>query len=298
MTRYISIRSGATALPEQSVAHLSHDITLQSGVLDLLANHWKVSEHNPQNMSVDIALGRGYFKKLNMTYHGYTDAIESVVITANNSGNPRISAIVGYVDLSVIPNAESTNNLKFIEVPGAAAASPVPALDSEIQNAIGSGNPFQRLAHVTVPNGATAIPNSNIADARSPAYFKFLSGIKDTDIVNPNITNAQVNTSYQKIMPFTDAGTIPLDMNVAQAWIGTINGNRLFSVQNMKVGQKLELDITFGTGNLNPSFSIPIDWPDQVIPVFTPIAGKTDSVIIKCYAVNKYRGYIAGQNYL
>ena len=118
MANKISIRGGASALVEEQVAHLSHDITLQSGVLDIVNNHWKVAEHNPQNLSVDIAVGRGYFKKTTMTYQGYSEAVNTASIGANNSGNPRIDAIVWYVDLGATPNADASNVMKTMVVAG------------------------------------------------------------------------------------------------------------------------------------------------------------------------------------
>jgi hypothetical protein len=187
MAKYISIRQGTSAHPEQSVAHLTHDLIYQTGVVDLTSD-WKVTEHNPQNMSVDIAQGRGFFKKTVMTYHGYSDAVENITINANNSGNPRIDAVVLYVDLSATPNSDASNVLKSIVVQGTPASSPVAPTDNEIQTAIGSGNPFLRLVNVYVANGASSITNANITDTRVPAYLKIPGGIKNCDdiILNNN----------------------------------------------------------------------------------------------------------------
>jgi hypothetical protein len=185
MAKYISIRQGTSAHPEQSVAHLTHDLIYQTGVVDLTSD-WKVTEHNPQNMSVDIAQGRGFFKKQVMTYHGYSDAVENITIGANNSGNPRIDAVVLYVDLSATPNSDASNVLKSIVVQGTPASSPVAPTDNEIQTAIGSGNPFLRLANVYVASGASSITNANITDTRVAAYLKTPGGIKNCDDITLN----------------------------------------------------------------------------------------------------------------
>src|SRR5690349_11459026 len=99
MSKRVSVRAGASAIPEESIDHITHDLVTDSGVLDLANNDWKVSEHSPQNMSVDVAVGRGFFRKTAMTYHGVSDAIENLAIGANSSGNPRLDAIVIYVDI-------------------------------------------------------------------------------------------------------------------------------------------------------------------------------------------------------
>lgn len=176
----LSVRGGATAIPEESIDHITHDLVTASGVLDLANNDWKVSEHSPNDMSVDVAVGRGYFKKTSMTYHGVTDAIENLAITSNSSGNPRIDAIAIYADLGASPNADASNTLKFIVVAGTAASSPVAPNDSAIQSAIGAGNPFLRLAEVRVESGASSIVNAKITDTRVGVTWRSLGSISLT----------------------------------------------------------------------------------------------------------------------
>lgn len=176
----LSIRGGASAIPEESADHLSHDLVLTSGVLDLLNNDWKVSEHSPNNMSVDIAVGRGFFKKTAVTYHGVTDAIENPAITSNSSGNPRIDAVAIYADLGAVPNADASNCLKFIVVAGTPASSPVAPDDTAVQSAVGAGNPFLRLANVRVESGASSIVNAKITDTRVNATWRSLGSVSLT----------------------------------------------------------------------------------------------------------------------
>lgn len=292
MGKYISIRSGATALPEQSVAHLTHDIIYQNGVLDLDGNHWKVTEHNPQNMSVDIAVGRGYFKKTVITYHGYTDSVENPAIAANNSGNPRIDAVVVYVDLAVSANTDASNVLKFLVVQGSPNASPIAPTDGEIQTAVGSGNPFIRLANVTVANGASSITNANIADTRVPAYTKFPAGIYDTNLIKPKVSG-----SYQNAITDTDGATITLDMAKANVHDITLGGNRTLAVTNITTNQYFQVDlIQDATGGRSVTWWSGIKWPDNIPPVLTPTANKRDSFLFRYLGSNQYAGYTVGQN--
>jgi len=290
MAKYISIRSGATALPEQSVAHLTHDLIYQTGVVDLTSD-WKVTEHNPQNMSVDIAQGRGFFKKTVMTYHGYSDAVENITINANNSGNPRIDAVVLYVDLSATPNSDASNVLKSIVVQGTPASSPVAPTDNEIQTAIGSGNPFLRLANVYVANGASSITNANITDTRVPAYLKTPSGIKDQKIINPTTKGGK-----QEVYETSGNGSITLDFGSYNVFKITLTGNAALSFINNEVGQFRKIDL-IQDGNGSRTVTWPaIKWPDGVTPVLTPTANKTDSFVIEVIGTNQYNGYIVGQN--
>lgn len=184
MGKYISIRSGATALPEESVAHFVHDLLYQSGVLNP-STHWKVSEHSPQGMSVDIATGRGFFRKTTMTYHGYSDAIETVTITANSSGNPRIDSIVAYVDLSATPDSNASNVLTMVTVAGTPASSPTAPDSTAILASIGAGNPYIVLANIAVADSASSIINANITDVRPAALIQLLGGLYGTEITAP-----------------------------------------------------------------------------------------------------------------
>lgn len=173
----VSIIANADAIPEESLAHLTHDLVTASGVLDLANDDWKVSEHSPQNMSVDVAIGRGYFKKTSMTYHGVSDAVENLAIGANSSGNPRIDAVVVYVDVTTDPNDDGSNVLLMAVIAGTASSTPVAPNDSAIQSAIGAGFPFLRLAEVRVESGASSIVNAKITDTRAGVTWRSLGSV-------------------------------------------------------------------------------------------------------------------------
>lgn len=104
-------------------------------------------------------------------YHGWNTASEPLTISANASGNPRIDAVVAYVDLAV-QSAVSNDNpaaLKFKVVAGTAAASPVAPTDAEIQASVGASNPWLPLAIVAVANGFSSIVTGDITNQRSVA---------------------------------------------------------------------------------------------------------------------------------
>lgn len=298
MGKYVSIREGASALPEQSVAHMTHDLIYQSGVLDLAADHLKVSEHNPQNRSVDVADGRSYYKKTTVTYHGYVDtnavtaSPENVAIAANNTGNPRKDAVVAYIDTAASANADASNVLKLQVVQGEADPSPTIPSDGDIQSDIGSGKPFIRLANVTVADGATVITNADIEDTRPAAYVRLAAGL-----YNSLLLNSKMGGNYHQVKQLTGSGTIDLDCAVHNVFEITKSGDITLTISNMQVGQYIQIDtIQNGTGGYDTTWFASIKWPDNVVPTETQTANKRDSFVIKKIATNSYVGYIAGQN--
>lgn len=123
------------------------------------------------NKSVDISVGDAFFDYNFYAYFAWNTATvndSSTVITDNTSGNPRIDTVVAYIDLTVIDNTNSNNPgaLKFMVVAGTPAGSPSAPSSPTIQSAVGSGNPFIKLANVAVANGFTSIVNANITDVR------------------------------------------------------------------------------------------------------------------------------------
>lgn len=292
MGKYVSIRSGASALPEQSVAHLTTDLIYQSGVRDKSGGDWEVSAHNPNDLSVDIAVGRGYFKKTSICYHGYSDAVENLPISANNSGNTRIDAVVAYVDLSEVPNSDASNVLKFVVVEGTPASSPSPPSDDDIQGVIGSGNPFIRLANVTVADGASAISDSDISDQRPEAYVQIPASIYET-----LLRECELRGTYQTKVDDSDASTITFDLSKGNIHSVTLRGNRSLQVTNVKVGQifiiRLKQD---STGSRTVNWWSGIKWVDGVEPVLTTTPNKTDVFGFICVGEGSYDGFIIGQN--
>ena len=122
-------------------------------------------------MNVSVATGNGLIS----TGNGYarriaTDAVNSVTLTAASTANPRIDAIVAYIDNSVSPTTTVTDNtngiLKFKAVAGSPAATPSRPTAASIQSSVGASNPYMVLSYVTVPKNATAISTGTFVDAR------------------------------------------------------------------------------------------------------------------------------------
>lgn len=181
-----TIRSGGTQHTERSVLQIITDLVTASGVLDLSAtNHLLVTAQSPTpTMNLDVAKGDAII--VDPTGNAYpvnVDAVANPTITANASGNPRIDAIVAYIDKSASPNSDSSNVAKIAVVAGTPAASPTAPDDTAIHSSIGSSNPYIRLADVTVVSGASSITSDKIVDKRtaitirlSSPYFRFSGG--------------------------------------------------------------------------------------------------------------------------
>lgn len=299
MGKYIGMRADATALLEHQMAHLTIDSVYQSGVLDLSGNHFKVIEHSPNNKSVDVYDGIGYFKKTSMTYRGLIDtdsqtaSKENVAITSNSSGNPRIDAIVVYVDVNITSNADASNVLKLKAVAGTPAASPTAPSDGDIQSDIGAGCPFIRLANVAVANGFTSIVNANITDMRTEAYKQWSAPHYQEKLIKPTVQGSKQDTDAQSL----GTGTLTLDCEKKNVFEVTLTGNITLALSNVSVGQIINIDlIQDGTGSRMVTWFSGIKWPDNVAPTLTTTASKRDSFVIKCVGSGAYIGYIAGQN--
>ena len=130
-----------------------------------------MTQNGTPDMSVLVATGDAFISYLNYAYPVWSDATNNPAITSNSSGNPRIDAVVLWVDRSVVSSSSSDNPgaSKVTVVAGTPGASPSAPSNSDIQTAIGAGNPFLRLANVTVASGASSITNANISDQRTIA---------------------------------------------------------------------------------------------------------------------------------
>lgn len=164
-----TLRSGATAHPEEIVNFLSARFVEVGGVFDKSGGHFLCEEQAVPDMTVLVNQGYAFIPKTDgsMAYPvRLYDGDYSATITSNASGNPRIDAIVLYIDLAASANSGATNVAKVSVVAGTPAASPSAPTDFAIGSAIGASNPFVRLAHVTVASGASSIENADIDDQR------------------------------------------------------------------------------------------------------------------------------------
>lgn len=167
MSEYLSFRDGGKT-NEEGISRLAQKLagTQNSGVIgstDLAA-----SQNGTPNMSVNLAVGDIVIPYSSYQYHGWTDAVKNVTISASDATNPRIDRVVAYIDLSVVDSTNSNNPgaLKFKSVAGTAAGSPTRPNDATVQSSVGSGNPFVNIADVRVEATVTSILDAKITDTR------------------------------------------------------------------------------------------------------------------------------------
>jgi len=273
-----TLRSGATAHPEDSVLQPFTDLIRSGGVLDLNTtdSHFKISQRGAgANMSVDINTGRGVIKGSGNAYPVRNTTDINVAVTSNASGNPRIDAVVLYIDLAESPTATADDVTKSAVVAGTTAASPVAPSDATIQTAVGASNPFVRLANVAVANGASSIADANVTDAR-----------------------VQFKTKHQLLADTKTFSTTPAyDVSQTNDYIMTLTSN----IASMTV-TGFTVDVPFilrfvqgGSGGYTVAFFTLIDWPDDT-PVVTTTTSKKDSFLFIPRVNGRFEGYIMGQN--
>lgn len=126
-----------------------------------VANDSSLAVSAGTGMNVTVATGNGLIS----TGTGFarriaTDATNTVSLTAASTANPRIDAVVAYIDNAVTPTTSVVDNtngvLKFKSVAGSPAATPSAPTAQAIQSSVGAGNPYMVLAYVAVVKNATA----------------------------------------------------------------------------------------------------------------------------------------------
>jgi hypothetical protein len=237
MSTFVAIRDGGKTNEEGAMRFIRR--VSSNGQGPVLTADMQVVQHSTPNASVDLSVSGVaptgadlVIAYQNYCFYTWIDALYNLAISANASGNPRIDAIVAYVDLSVVSSSSNNNPgaLKFMDVNGTPAGSPVAPINSAIQTAVGAGNPFYHLATVAVANGFSTIVNANITDSRTKfligtttKFLFFAPGVmavaNDLSVDIPGVPQAQTIQSisaYCKIAPTGSSLTMQV-YNVTQA---------------------------------------------------------------------------------
>lgn len=280
-----TIRSGASAIPEADVLQFITDLLAKSGVFDNTGTQFQVTGSGT-GLSVNVAAGRAYL--LASGGNGYpviNDASVSVSINSNASGNPRITSIVLYADLSASPNADASNVAKIIAVDGTPAPSPSAPSASTIQTAVGSSNPYIVLDNVTVNSGASVINTSNCLDVRPQVRFR-------SDILNAD-----------QWVTYTSTGAVTLDLSLGKKFIINLQANTTISLLNVPLNCKSIVVrlVQDATGGRTVSWWTGLSFSNNVAPALTPTPNKADEIGVNFLTVtndttNTSEGFIIGQN--
>ena len=170
------MRTGVSNHPEKTVLAQLTDIVRSGGMINLSNNNLAVAENNPAALSVTVQAGRAYLKNPSggNAYPVISDASDTLIVTSNTTSNPRLDTVVVYLDLNAQPDetGEGKDVAKLAILAGTPAVTPVALTDAQIQTALGTLFPFEKLAVISVAAGATAILTENITDVRRRAYLK------------------------------------------------------------------------------------------------------------------------------
>jgi len=171
MSHTVAVRDGMSSSAEAALSNIAVAFIDTAGVVGT-SDYLVEAQLTPDN-TVKINIGRAYVSTVaeDMKYSTLLSAVENVTIAANNSGNPRIDAIVLYIDLAAAPDATATNVAKFYDVTGTPAGSPVAPTNAQILAQIGASNPYIILSNIAVANGFTSIISANITDTRTFTTF-------------------------------------------------------------------------------------------------------------------------------
>jgi hypothetical protein len=153
---------------EEALTRLLSKVAGTSNGGRISSTDFQVTQNGTPNMTVLVTAGDFVIPYLDYFYHTWSTTNQSVTITPADPSNPRIDRIIAYWDLATV-SSSNTNNLdaiKFTSVTGTAAGSPVAKSDSDVQTAVGAGNPWRELARVAVAASASSITTANITDYR------------------------------------------------------------------------------------------------------------------------------------
>lgn len=198
------------------------------------------------NMSVDVnldadGLGGGLLATSALApYFGYINANENVAANTANPTNPRNDIVVMFADISSI-NAAVTNNLgafKFAVISGTAATSPTDPSDSTIQTAVGSSNPWRKLARIVLPAAAPSVVNAYITDLRTPAALAvpyLWGGASNTKghLVPNHADGTLVTTADTNSVNGTMLATSAIELGYAQAVVATTGITSEFDIAGL-----------------------------------------------------------------
>lgn len=291
-----TMRSGSGTLhPQEIMNFFGSFITASGGVRDRNDEDFKVVAQGTPDMTVLVKQGRALVPTANgkMAYpvHLYSEDYEAT-IGANGAGNPRIDAIVLYVDVAESPDPDIDNVAKIAVVAGTPSASPSAPDDTAIGTAIGGSNPYIVLAHVTVTSGATEIEDADILDTRDDAQLE--------------LRQPTIKGSRQEYVQLTDGSTITVDLTKGGKFYVTLGGNRSIVLADPPEGKSwagksfILRVVQDGTGNRSISswFSgYTVKWADGTAISLTATASKADKIGFDVISDTVIEATIISQNH-
>lgn len=157
-------------------------------------------------------------------YLGWQDADYNLAIDGASQSLNRISYVVAYIDREITYEeedniVESPSVLKFAEVKGTEASSPVAPTQTMIQNTIGINNPYIILAEIRINANTSSITNSMITDRRKKAAFSPDFTLDPSDSWTTGFYDAGDNTKTRIVITGPNASTPAAISGVRLIWL-------------------------------------------------------------------------------
>ena len=153
---------------------LGHNLVTKKVFGAGFANDLTVKQDNPRRMGVVInnlyALIQSRTDRA--IYEAFQTSADEIDLTNSDPSNPRIDALVVYIDLTTAPDPNEENNPNLSQlaiIPGIAEASPTAPTTSSI-NANLPNSPWLRLANIEVGAGVSTIRDTDITRTDSVLY--------------------------------------------------------------------------------------------------------------------------------
>lgn len=184
MALTVSIIDNMTNATDDDLSGFQTDMLEQPGVVDLpqYTTPFKVTATGTPDKNSNTAAGVAYIPNSTSSPVQYYRIVNDASIAKTHddtSSNPRIDAVVLFLDLGASPNADADNVASIEIVKGSEAGSPTAPTDGDITSDLGAST-WVRLADVDIANPFVSITSGDITDQRQNAY------IRASKIVAPN----------------------------------------------------------------------------------------------------------------
>lgn len=161
MATYLSNRDGGGYTNENG--HFRLPLKMLDGEV---FSGFEVKQTSSASLQIQVTAGELKIPYQDYSYAAWSDATINLTVTTPSSTSNRIDTVVAYIDRTMTFTTSDTNNpgaLKLKIVSGSnTTGTPVAPSNSVITSSVGSGNPWIKLANITVGAGTTQITNSNI----------------------------------------------------------------------------------------------------------------------------------------
>lgn len=188
MSRFISNRNSDGLTDENG--HFRLPLKILEG--EILSG-FELKPQSSPSMQIIITAGDAKIPYADYAYAVWSDADETVTVATASTTSPRLDRVVAYVDRAMTFDASTVNHpdgLKFAVIAGTPSANPVAPTNSQVQSAIGAGNPFIDLGQISVPTGATIITSSNISTTGRVGLV-LSSNLKNQNVTTTDGSNIQ-----------------------------------------------------------------------------------------------------------